>query len=209
MKTINYYVAKSLTGIGFLVILLLSYSCTQESISTDFGDVPEIYNGSDITVAYAKGKKARPIKGDVSFMLDTSNDPVLLCGSIPFFQGLVSGNVSHLGKLQPGQSAEGGEPISGSYVIPESCDVSGFPEVIAEYTGIFIAANGDQLWISNETILIFDPIQTGPFPTGTATGTGTFDGGDGRFDDASGTFTFTGSFGGGNVQTELEGEITY
>ena len=210
MKTIKNFMAKSLTGIGLLVILLMSYSCTQESISTDFGDEPEIYSGSDINTAYAKGKKARPIKGNISFVLDTSNGPVLQCGPIPFFPGLVNGNLSHLGKLQPGQSPDGEEPISGSYVIPESCDISGFPEVIVEYSGVFVAANGDQLWARNETTLTFDlPFPTDAPPSGTATGTGTYDGGDGRFDGASGTFMFNGSFGGGVVQVISEGEITY
>ena len=212
MKTINHYIAKSLTGIGILVILLLSYSCTQESISTDFGDGPEIYNGSDINAVYAKAEKSRPIKSNVSFVLDTSNGPVLQCEfgpPIPFFRGLVSGNVSHLGKLQPGQSPDGEEPISGSYTIPEVCDSSGFPEVLVEYSGVFVAANGDQLRIRNVTTLTFDPIQPDVPPSGTATGTGTYDGGDGRFEGASGTFMFTGSFGGGSVQIESEGMITY
>ena len=213
MKTIKIYIAKSLTGIGILVLLLLSYSCTQESISTDFGDEPEIYSGSNINTAYAKGKKARPIKSEISFVLDTSNGPVLQCDfgpPIPLFQGLVSGNVSHLGKLQPGQSPDGEKPFSGSYTMPEVCDSSGFPEVIVEYSGVFVAANGDQLRIRNVTTLTFDlPLPTDVPPSGTATGTGTYDGGDGRFDDASGTFMFNGSFGGGSVQIESEGEITY
>lgn len=202
--------AKSLTWIGILVILLLSNSCTQDSISTDFGDGPEIYNGSDINAVYAKGKKARPIRGDISFVLDTSNGPVLQCGPIPFFPGLVSGNVTHLGKLQPGQSPEGDKPISGSYTIPEVCDISGFPEVKVEYSGVFVAANGDQLRLRTMTTLTFDlPLPTDAPPSGTATGTGTYDGGDGRFEGASGTNTFTGSFGGGSVQVVSEGDITY
>jgi len=213
MKTINYYIAKSLTGTGILVFLLMAFSCTQESISTDFGNGPEIYEGSEMNAVYAKGKKARPIKGDVSFVLDSSNPPVLQCDfgpPIPFFSGLVSGNVSHLGKLQPGQSPEGDEPISGSYITPENCDSSGFPEVIVEYYGVMIAANGDQLIIRSETILTFDvPLPTDVPTSGTATATGEFDGGDGRFDGASGTYMLTGSFGEGKVQTELEGTVTY
>jgi len=209
MKTINYYIAKSLTGTGILVFLLMAFSCTQESISTDFGNGPEIFDGSEMNAVYAKGMKARPIKGDVSFVLDLSNGPVLQCGPLPFFPGLVSGNVSHLGKLQPGQSPEGDEPISGSYVIPEVCDPSGFPKVLVEYYGVLVAANGDQLIIRTETILNFDEILPGVPPSGTATGKGIYDGGDGRFDGASGTFELTGSFGEGKVQTELEGEIIY
>ena len=210
MKTINYYIAKSLTGTGILVFLLMAFSCTQESISTDFGNGPEIFDGSEMNAVYAKGMKARPIKGDVGFVFDLSNGPVLQCGPLQFFPGLVSGNVSHLGKLQPGQSPEGDEPISGSYITPENCDSSGFPEVIVEYYGVMIAANGDQLIIRSETILTFDvPLPTDVPTSGTATATGEFDGGDGRFDGASGTYMLTGSFGEGKVQTELEGTVTY
>jgi len=212
MKTINYYIAKSLTGTGILVFLLMAFSCTQESISTDFGNGPEIYEGSEMNAVYAKGMKARPIKGDVSFVLDSSNPPVLQCDfgpPIPFFSGLVSGNVSHLGKLQPGQSPEGDEPISGSYVTPEVCDSSGFPTVIVEYYGVNVAANGDQLKFRTVTTLQFDPIQPDGSTSGTATATGEYDGGDGRFDGARGTFELTGSFGEGKVQLELEGEIIY
>jgi len=212
MKTINYYIAKSLTGTGILVFLLMAFSCTQESISTDFGNGPEIYEGSEMNAVYAKGMKARPIKGDVSFVLDSSNPPVLQCDfgpPIPLFSGLVSGNVSHLGKLQPGQSPEGDEPISGSYITPKLCDSSGFPTVIVEYYGVNVAANGDQLKFRSVTTLQFDPIQPDGSTSGTAIATGEYDGGDGRFVGASGTFIGAGSFSEGKVQLELEGTIIY
>jgi hypothetical protein len=207
MKPIKHFISKSLFGTGILAVLLLAFSCTQDIASEDLGS-------EELNAVSLKGKKARPIKGDVSFLFDFANPSILTCvagAPIELFQGLVSGNLSHLGKLQPGQSPEGGEPIIGSYILPDACKSSGFPNLETVYTGILIAANGDQLRIRTETIITFDlPVLPDVLPSGTFTGTGTFEGGDGRFDGASGTFDMlNGSFAEGKVQFQLEGMITY
>ncbi len=61
MKPIKLHCLKPFFGMAVAALLLISYSCSPEGNSSEFGDGPEL-NAVD-----AKGKKARPKKQSFQF----------------------------------------------------------------------------------------------------------------------------------------------
>ncbi len=211
MKNHSTLIRKSFLGMAFAALLLLSYSCVPDSSSED------VNGDAALKAVEAKGKKARPIKAQLNFDFDFVNTPpgdITLCTGglpIPLFQSLISGNVSHLGKLQPGQSFED-LTREGSLLIPESCDSTGFPNSVNSietvYSGVYVAANGDELYTIERVTISFTSLPD--TSVGTFSGIGEVIGGSGRFADAEGTWELIGgTFASGSASWEMEGEITY
>ena len=210
MKPINHFVTKSLFGAGILAVLLLAFSCTQDTASEDIGS-------EELNAVSIKGKKARPIKAKLEFLFDYANtapgDIVDCGGGVLLFRNLISGNMSHLGILEPGQSDS--ESSSGSYFMPVSCEITAFPPALVVetvYTAVYVAANGDELHTEENVTLYFNPDNR----TGTFIGTARIDKGKstGRFQNASGSWnSVNGVFDalpdGDGASWEIEGEITY
>ena len=209
MKSINHFISKSLFGPGMLAVLLLAFSCTQDTASENLGS-------EELNAVSVKGKKARPIKARLDFLFDYSNNinTVECVPGVYLFKTIVSGNMSHLGNLQPGLEfdEDTNEPISGSYFIPVSCQIVSPPPALVletEYKSVYVAANGDELHAIENVFLTFTSERTGTFA-----GTGTIEGGTGRFQNASGTWeskngVFDATIEGNSASWEIEGEITY
>lgn len=211
MKTINHLLPRIVVGVTLGGFLMTSYSCVQENASADNWDAPEL------NAVYAKGKKARPIKAQLDFVFDFQNTAlqnIVLCPGTPtpppgqnpiaLFQTIVSGNMSHLGNLQPGTEFDDGNnvPLSGSYLVPQTCDGATFPVLVTTYDSFYVAANGDMLY-AQENVFI-------NFATGTFQGTAIIQGGTGRFSGATGSWDLIGgTFDGVGASWEISGEMTY
>jgi hypothetical protein len=218
MKTIKSLCPNRFIGIAVAALLLISYSCSTETSSVDLKGSLEL-NG-----VYAKGKKARPIEAKLHFMFDYENTAgvnIVPCPGAPaqspganpvaLFQTIVSGNMSHLGNLQPGSEFDDAAnvPLVGSYLVPESCDGTSFPTLETVYNAVYVAANGDELWATENVSITFMDARSGFF-----VGTSEVVGGTGRFEGASGAWELkNGIFdalpGGEGASWEIEGEITY
>jgi hypothetical protein len=211
MKTIKQILSRIVPGVALGGFLMFSYSCTQDSAAADIGGAPEL------NAVYAKGKKARPIKAQLDFAFDFVNTPVAdieTCAGGPpitLFNSLIQGNLSHLGILLPGQSFPEAEnlPVSGSYLTPVSCNSGTFPTLESVYNGVYVAANGDELY-TEESVAITFTNPPADFTVGTFEGTAEVIGGTGRFEGASGQWALIGgTFGDGIANWEVSGEITY
>ena len=208
MKPIHRPFSKTIFKVALLAVLLFSFSCSQDSSPEDLNPV------------YAKVKKSRPIKANLDFIFDYQNTApqnIVLCPGTPepppgqnpiaLFQTIVSGNMSHLGNLQPGFEFDDANnvPLSGSYLIPKSCDATTtFPTLVTTYTSVYVAANGDELHALEEVFI--------NFATGTFEGTAVVqkDEGSGRFTNATGTWKLiNGTFDPVGASWEIAGEITY
>lgn len=208
MKPIHQPFSKTIFKVALLAVLLFSFSCSQDS-STE-----------DLNAVYAKGKKSRPIKANLDFIFDYQNTApqnIVPCPGTPppppgqnpiaLFQTIVSGNMSHLGNLQPGFEFDDANnvPLSGSYLIPQSCDATTtFPTLVTTYTSVYVAANGDELHALEEVFI--------NFATGTFEGTAVVQEGEGsgRFTNATGTWNLiNGTFDPVGASWEIAGEITY
>jgi hypothetical protein len=101
------------------------------------------------------------------------------------------GNASHLGKT--------------TIYVNEVIDLRGFPW-LGGYDIIFTAANGDQLYG-----VYTSDIDPSSFPELTGAGTGSFAGGSGRFEDASGDLEYKVTFNAaeGKGQVSYSGNIKY
>ena len=194
--------------------LLLAFSCTQDTAPEDLGS-------ETLKAIEARVEVFRPMKAQLDFLFDYDNTAeanIVPCpgtpppGTIPtlpngiaLFQTIVSGNMTHLGNLQPGAEFDDfkNEPISGSYLIPQSCDaVDTFPLVYTTYASVYVAANGDELYALEEVVI--------NFATGTFEGLAIIQDGEGRFEGASGEWELkNGTFDGVGASWEIEGEITY
>lgn len=223
MKTIKLHCPKRFFGMAVAALLLISYSCSPEGTASDYNDRPEL------NAVNAKGKKTRPIKATLFNFADPNEQEPLICNPqeflFPLTRNLISGQMSHLGNLQPGVSDEfTGEVVSGSLGIPTSCEINlaTFRELIAVYEVTYVAANGDKL-VTEGSVSILFPNSTASgdidYSTGTFTNTLDSDGnpmperiisGTGRFEKAEGDFFFmNASFGPEGSFWELVGEITY
>ncbi|MGB5316456.1 MAG: hypothetical protein WBN56_10685 [Robiginitalea sp.] len=211
MKPINLYLKNVLFRTSLLAIFILAFSCSQDTSSGDL-DGAETLNAVE-----ARAGKTRPIKGQLDFSFDYSNDlNIVSCGvpGVALFKTIVSGNMSHLGNLQPGSEFDEvlNEPVIGSYLIPISCQIVAPPPAVvlnAVYRSVYVAANGDELHATENVLLTFMSERAGTF-----VGTVTIDGGTGRFKDATGTWNtnngiFDASVEGNTASWEIEGEISY
>lgn len=223
MKTMKPLFMKTIKGGALIAVFLISYSCSDEGNSSDFGGGPEL------NAVYAKGKKARPIKAVLANYADPNEQTPLICNpevySFGLTRNIISGKMSHLGNLQPGVSDEvTGEILSGSFGVPFSCEINTdtFRELYTIYEVTYVAANGDK-FVTEEYVSILFPNTTasGDVDYSTGTFTNTLDGdgnpipiriigGTGRFEDAAGELFFmNASFGPEGSNWELTGEIVY
>lgn len=212
MKTINHYLLKVLFGVGILAMFLLAYSCTQES-----SDDPAV-NFETVNAKSDKGKKAtRAWRGKFTNVADPSIPLVSCIPDVGFnlTTNIISGNMTHLGKIQPGSF---GRPQEGT------CFVTGPNTAVAIFYVNYIGAHGDMI-TTVETVALTVDFEADPNGL-----VGTFDNardadgniipitileGTGRFEGATGELYFVdATFAPGANETVisswgLQGEITY
>lgn len=195
MKTINHYLSKVLLGVSMLVMLLFAYSCSQET-SLDPTENLEAHSAKS-----NKGAKAtRAIRGKINNDATTnpSIPPNMDCG-FPLSANDIFGNMTHLGKIQPG-----------SYGIPTSCAFGGPGILITTYEVNYIGAHGDEIRTLENTTIICDDPNDPTCPTGSFEGTIEIMGGTGRFEGATGNMVFADArFVGSKSTWRVVGEITY
>lgn len=180
---------KKLLGIALSVLIFAA--CQKEEIPVDKAQFDDIVQNNK-----APEKKARPLSGDLN-NAPVPGIPPVDCGFGLTLSGknFLYGTVSHLGRLK-----------SGSFGIAQTCTV--FTDGKATYKEIWIAANGDQVFIDSYIIPVADPLIPNE---GTWTGEGVITGGTGRFEGASGKWTFynTRYFADGTSRWSVSGEIIY
>ena len=180
-----------------LAALFIVVSCTSESVADSSTD--------DLNVEYAKSENAkmatRAIRGKVNNGPNENFDPFICdtpVGPVPLTTNNIYGNMTHLGKLQPG-----------SLGVPTSCVVFDITTFTLEttYEVNYIGAHGDEIRTFEHVFLT----PTAPdFSTGVFTGTITIIGGTGRFENATGFMEFVdANWVGVNSTWGLVGEITY
>ena len=215
MKPINRYLKNALFGTSLLAIFVLAFSCSQDTSSGDLD------GAETLKAVEAKAQKTRPIKGQLNFSFDYSNNlNIVSCGvpDVALFKTIVSGNMSHLGNLQPGSEfdEDKNEAVIGSYLIPVSCAIAATPPPVVletEFRSVYVAANGDKLYAMEKVTLTFNPDDP-EVRTGTFEGTATIYGGTGRFTYATGNWVmkngvFDATVEGNTASWEIEGVITY
>ena len=127
------------------------------------------------------------------------------CG-FPLNANDIFGNMTHLGKIQPGSY---GQPISCVFFDPSNDRYPGQFYLETIYRVNYIGAHGDAIHTIENTIIIFDDAS---FETGRFEGTVTVDpdNSTGRFAGATGNMVFVdATFVGSKSTWELVGEITY
>ena len=220
MKTKIQSSLKVIFKLAMLALIVMAVSCSQETV------LDPAQNGAEnLNAQAAKGKKARPIKAKLFNFADPNQTEgnLLLCAlGFPLTRNIINGNMSHLGKLQPGSDfdEDEGVPISGSYGVPTSCipnaDLS---SLTTEFDVYYVAANGDR-FVTKEFVTIDFNLDDFPdYSVGTFTNTLYVNGdpipitivsGTGRFEGATGELFFVDAvFGPGGTTWELVGEITY
>lgn len=212
MKTIAKLFAKTTLGIALAAFLLLSYSCTQDSVM----DAEETLTA--VNAKSKKGKKAtRAWRAKLSNVGDL-NQPLVDCTPDVGFElttNFISGNMTHLGKIQSGSF---GRPQ------PGTCFVTGPNTARAIFIVNYIGAHGDMITTEEDVTLILDLEADPTGGTGTFVNTKDMDGniipikileGTGRFEGAEGELffkdaQFSPDADGVVVSTwRLIGEITY
>lgn len=208
MKTNKTHFLKPFWSFAIAALFFISYSCIPDTSSEDT-------HGDDaLNAVSAKSETLRPIKAQMNFVFDFNNTlptNIVTCVAgppVPIGQSLMSGNVSHLGNLQPGESFPDYN-IVGSYLTPISCNSTNFPVLETVYKGVYIAANGDELHTEESVFITFTDLPS--TSTGIFSGTGkAVNGGTGRFANASGSWELIGgTFANGAASWEMEGVITY
>ncbi|MGB5480366.1 MAG: hypothetical protein WBM91_04735, partial [Eudoraea sp.] len=133
MKTINYYLLKALYGVSILAMFLLAYSCTQESSDDPAVNLETVNAKSDM------GKKAtRAWRGKFTNVADPSIPFVSCIPDVGFdlSTNIISGNMTHLGKIQPGSF---GRPQEGT------CFLTGDNTAVVIFYVNYIGAHGDMI----------------------------------------------------------------
>jgi hypothetical protein len=196
--------------------ILFAFSCDTESMNDT--------SNQNLDAVRLKGKKhAVPISarlqnfadpnqsiGDLQACFDGDGNDLSGIG-FALTRNVISGHMTHLGKLRPGISSEDGVPISGSFGNPTSCLVNvDFDRATTVYHVNYVAANGDELHTVEDVLLIFNLVDYPDYSVGSFEGTIEIVGGTGRFKNASGNMVFVDAiFGPEGSSWELEGEITY
>lgn len=188
--------------IGIFAFTLFSLpSCNKES--NDLAST-EVNQSDDLK----KGKKARPLKGQIVYTEDLDITVACECAEPSIIGGLFSGtgNLTHLGKTYSESFA------CVTFIYCEDCPEE--PDYIIGYTmesqcTTQIAANGDELWIEYDPYIAM--IDFDCFCQFTGTTTGTITGGTGRFENASGSVEVyvVNDIVNGIVTAKWDGEITY
>ncbi|GGD50589.1 hypothetical protein GCM10011361_16560 [Muriicola marianensis] len=201
-------------------------SCSQET-----GTDGLIDGGEDLKATTAKSSNAKKVAKSIYGRLSNFADPnqpeedLLICNpeiyGFPLTRNIISGRMTHLGKLQMGVSdPDTGERISGCFGVPVSCEINTetFRQLITVYEVTYVAANGDEFrTIEQVTINFPNDVEGGiDYTTGTFGGTEGFEhaieivGGTGRFNGANGYMDFMNAqFGPDGSTWELVGEIVY
>ena len=171
--------------------VLLFAGCQKE---TDFDN--KVQDDLLSQASKAPDKKARPLSGNLN-NAPVPGYPGASCSNVFDISGqnFIYGNVSHLGRLK-----------SGSLGTVKACNF--FIDGQITYDEVWVAANGDELYMDSYIVIAPDPVIPG---VGTWTGEGTIKGGTGRFDGASGKWRFlnTNYFADGTSTWSISGEITY
>ena len=220
--------------LAMLALMVMAVSCSQETIKDSVDISPENLNAQA-----AKGKKGKRVTKQISARIFNFGDPdqtdqnVVFCLAPPNFplsRNIINGNMTHLGKLQPGSEYDEdlNEPITGSYGVPTSC-APGAEDLSVAYTEFivyYVAANGDRFVTEEEVTLRFNVSPEGvvdfnngtfentldgngdPIPITIVSGTGRFEGATGELFQKNGTFSFD-EFGNGGSTWDLVGTITY
>lgn len=180
-----------------LAALFIASSCTQDSVNEGHTE--------DLNVLEAKSSNAtqatRAIRGKLN-NAPNPDIPVVVCDPVleppvALTTNFIYGNMTHLGKIQPG-----------SFGRPIECELDlELGVIVSVYEVNYIGAHGDEIRTrENVTIIPDDPT----FATGTFEGTIEIIGGTGRFENATGSMEFVDAiFVGPNSTWELVGEITY
>jgi hypothetical protein len=207
-----------------LFAIVFFMSCTQ-----DTGTDP-LQGGDDLKATTAKSSNANKVAKSIYGRLSNFADPnqqeedILICNPqeflFPLTRNILSGHMTHLGKLQTGISdPDTGEMISGSFGAPLACDLNTETfDITSVYEVTYVAANGDTFKTLEQVTIKFPNAGVGDFTTGTFEGTEGSEhaikiiegSGTGRFDGASGYMDFmNGQFGPESTTWEVVGEIVY
>jgi len=210
MKTINHDLLKVLFGVGILAMFLLAYSCSQETVTDPALNGAENLNGINAKSSNA-ARATRAIRAKLNnapavpletftgncFILDDPGTPEINEELIiELTTNDIFGNMTHLGKIQPGTQG-----------IPVECNFNADGSLQTVYLVNYIGAHGDEIHSTDYVTIIPDcPTCT----TGTFEGTLVINGGTGRFVDAKGDMVFVNAtYDGPNSTWELVGTITY
>lgn len=171
--------------------VLLFAGCQKENISDNKSQLDALSLDQKAPV-----KKARPLSGSLNNAPVPGFEPASCSGIFTVSgQNFIYGNVSHLGRLK-----------SGSLGTVKACNF--FVDGQITYDEVWVAANGDELYMDSYIVIAPDPVIPG---VGTWTGEGIIRGGTGRFDGASGKWRFVDSkyFADGTSTWGITGEINY
>ncbi len=154
MKTIKQVLGKSVLVAAFIAAFFVTLSCSQESDAYDSNELTgiEAKMGKDVT---------RPVRITLEG-IDNADGP----------GGTITGKMTHLGKITG---------INGPSEIYEVFEGGLKSRTIAGGKDIIYAANGDEVWATNDLTIIFTSETTAVY-----TGLITFKGGTGRFEGSSG-----------------------
>ena len=198
---------------GSLILLISVVSCIQEDANNPMENLETVNAKSN------KAKKStRAWRGKFSNVADP-NQPLVACvpeeAGVALTTNIISGNMTHMGKIQPGSF---GRPQEGT------CFLTSENSVRVIYYVNYIGAHGDMITTVEDVTLIID-FEADPFgQVGTFENSRDADGniipikileGTGRFEGATGELLFKNAVfspgpGGTVISTwELQGEITY
>jgi len=205
MKTESHNKLTSIFKLSILSLLMLTFSCTQDSVLDGVNDSPQELNAQAAKSENA-ARATRAIRGKINNKATSNPDAPegTTClgtafGDIPLTTNDIFGNMTHLGKIQ----AE-------SYGVPVECiglDPDTFT-IESMYHVNYIGAHGDAIHTVEHVFIWLDPATE--FTTGTFDGTIEIVGGTGRFEEATGWMNFVNAtFVGDESTWELVGEITY
>jgi len=205
MKAGIHNKSTSIFKVSILAVLMLTFSCTQDSVLDGAIDSPEELNAQ--TAKSENGAQAkRVIRGKLNNKATT--DPgapaAVTCfetafGDIPLTTNNIFGNMTHLGKIQ---AMSYGVPVECIGLDPETFTIESI------YNVNYIGAHGDAIHTVEHVFIWLDPATE--FTTGTFDGTIKIMGGTGRFAEATGWMNFVdATFVGDESTWGLVGEITY
>lgn len=197
---------KTIFKLLFTTVILMAISCSQESVT----DLTQ----ENLTATDVKGKNAtRAWRGKFTNVPDL-NEPNISCvpeeAEVVLTTNIISGNMTHLGKIQPGSF---GRPQEGT------CFLTGPNSLRSIYEVNYIGAHGDVITTTEDVTIIIDFDADPSGQTGTFENTKDDDGniipiiikeGTGRFAGATGHLVFVDAvFGPDGSSWELVGKIMY
>ncbi len=211
MKTKNRPSLKAMLKLALLALIVMAVSCSQETVQDPAQNGAENLNGINAKSSNA-AKATRAIRAKLNnapavpalptftgncFILD---DPDTEEVNEEFIVELTTndifGNMTHLGKIQPG-----------SFGMPVECNFNADGSLQTVYEVNYIGAHGDEIHTVENVTIICGNLECSE---GTFEGTIEIVGGTGRFEDADGYMEFVDATFVGPISTwELVGRITY